>query len=169
MTNEKQQHWIKPGIRGLPAADRFCVAANHNRLQWNENPYEFPADLKEIVLGRLAQHRREFMPAQLVTPWLLWLGWSLPSRVCPDWGAWIGAEALARQRAHALEFEVVAARDPAERAALRRTLVAWTGTSRWPEHEEVQWVFALLGRLAGEDGLRAGLMALVELRARLAA
>ncbi len=52
MTNEQQQHWIKPGIRGLPAADPFRVEAQRHRLQWNENPYEFPADLKEIVLEK---------------------------------------------------------------------------------------------------------------------
>ncbi len=176
-----REAWIELGARVLPraapaSARRWLALAARAKVGTGfdgggieQLALWSAAQRREIVLGRLAQHRREFMPAQLVTPWLLWLGWSLPSRVCPDWGAWIGAEALARQRAHALEFEVVAARDPAERAALRRTLVAWTGTSRWPEHEEVQWVFALLGRLAGEDGLRAGLMALVELRARLAA
>ena len=51
MTNEQQHHWIKPGIRGLPPADPFRVEMHRHRLQWNENPYEFPADLKEIVLA----------------------------------------------------------------------------------------------------------------------
>lgn len=176
-----REAWIEVGARVLPrapsaSAGRWLALAARAKVGTSfdgggiEQLALWSAELRrEIVLERLAQHRREFMPGQLVTPWLLWLGWSLPGRVCPDWGAWIGAEALARQRAHALEFEVVAACDPAERAALMRTLVAWTGTSRWPEHEEVQWVFALLGRLAGEEGLRAGLAALVELRARLAA
>jgi histidinol-phosphate aminotransferase len=54
MTNEQQHHWIKPGIRGLPAANPLRVDAQRHRLHWNENPYEFPADLKEIVLERLA-------------------------------------------------------------------------------------------------------------------
>lgn len=70
MTNEQQQHWIKPGIRGLPPADAFRVEVHRHRLQWNENPYEFPADLKEIVLDRLAQAGWARYPLGL-RPWSL--------------------------------------------------------------------------------------------------
>jgi histidinol-phosphate aminotransferase len=70
MTNEQQQHWIKPGIRGLPPADPFRIEVQRHRLQWNENPYEFPADLKEIVLERLAQAGWARYPLGL-RPWSL--------------------------------------------------------------------------------------------------
>ncbi len=70
MTNEQQHHWIKPGIRGLPPADSFRVEAHRHRLQWNENPYEFPAELKEIVLQRLAQAGWARYPLGL-RPWSL--------------------------------------------------------------------------------------------------
>src|SRR5262245_47341327 len=70
MTNEQQHHWIKPGIRGLPAADQFRVESQRHRLQWNENPFEFPADLKEVVLERLAQAGWARYPLGL-RPWSL--------------------------------------------------------------------------------------------------
>jgi histidinol-phosphate aminotransferase len=70
MTNEQQHHWIKPGIRGLPAANPLRVDPRRHRLQWNENPYEFPADLKEIVLERLAQAGWARYPLGL-RPWSL--------------------------------------------------------------------------------------------------
>lgn len=70
MTNEQQHHWIKPGIRGLPPADSFRVEVDRHRMQWNENPYEFPADLKEIVLQRLAQAGWARYPLGL-RPWSL--------------------------------------------------------------------------------------------------
>ena len=70
MTNEQQHHWIKPGIRGLPPADSFRVEVHRHRLQWNENPYEFPADLKEIVLERLAEAGWARYPLGL-RPWSL--------------------------------------------------------------------------------------------------
>ena len=70
MTNEQQHHWIKPGIRGLPAANPLRVDAHRHRLQWNENPYEFPADLKEIVLERLARAGWARYPLGL-RPWSL--------------------------------------------------------------------------------------------------
>jgi histidinol-phosphate aminotransferase len=70
MTNEQQHHWIKPGIRGLPAVNPLRVDAQRHRLQWNENPYEFPADLKEIVLERLAQAGWARYPLGL-RPWSL--------------------------------------------------------------------------------------------------
>jgi histidinol-phosphate aminotransferase len=68
MTNEQQHHWIKPGVRGARAADGSRVDPTRHRLQWNENPYEFPADLKEIVLARLAQLGWAHYPLGL-RPW----------------------------------------------------------------------------------------------------
>lgn len=70
MTNDPQHHWIKPGVRSLPAADPIRVDSRRHRLQWNENPYEFPADLKEIVLERLAQAGWARYPLGL-RPWSL--------------------------------------------------------------------------------------------------
>lgn len=51
MTNEL----IKPGVRSLAPVGRHLVDARLHRLQWNENPFDFPQDLKEEVLQRLAQ------------------------------------------------------------------------------------------------------------------
>jgi histidinol-phosphate aminotransferase len=70
MSTEQQHHWIKPGVRSLRAADRFHVDPQRHRLHWNENPYEFPADLKEIVLARLAEAGWAHYPLGL-RPWSL--------------------------------------------------------------------------------------------------
>jgi histidinol-phosphate aminotransferase len=70
MTNEQQHHWIKPGVRSARAADRFQVDPTRHRLHWNENPYEFPADLKEVVLRRLAEVGWAHYPLGL-RPWAL--------------------------------------------------------------------------------------------------
>lgn len=46
---------INPGIRALPASGPATrVDASAHRLQWNENPFDYPPDLKEEVLQRLA-------------------------------------------------------------------------------------------------------------------
>lgn len=47
--------YINASIRALPGAPRHSVDATLRRLQWNENPFDFPADLKEEVLQRLAR------------------------------------------------------------------------------------------------------------------
>lgn len=66
----KEQNWIRPGIRGLGAADTFRVDPALQRLHWNENPYEFPTELKEIVLERLG--RAGWTPYPLgLRPWAL--------------------------------------------------------------------------------------------------
>jgi histidinol-phosphate aminotransferase len=70
MSSEQRHHWIKPGVRGLRAAERFRVDPQQHRLHWNENPYEFPADLKEIVLARLAEAGWAHYPLGL-RPWSL--------------------------------------------------------------------------------------------------
>jgi len=49
------QSYIRPEVRSLPSFGPFRVNPDLHRLQWNENPYDFPADLKEEVLQRLAK------------------------------------------------------------------------------------------------------------------
>lgn len=46
---------IKPSVRALQGMRPFKVDPELHRLQWNENPFDFPADLKEEVLQRLAR------------------------------------------------------------------------------------------------------------------
>lgn len=45
---------IGAGLRGLPTVERAEIDESLHRLQWNESAYDFPADLKEEVLQRLA-------------------------------------------------------------------------------------------------------------------
>lgn len=45
---------IRPGVCALPAPGRSLVDESLHRLQWNESPEDFPADLKEKVLRRMA-------------------------------------------------------------------------------------------------------------------
>ncbi len=47
--------FIRPQVRNMPGFGRFQVNAKLHRLQWNENPNDFPNDLKEEVLQRLAK------------------------------------------------------------------------------------------------------------------
>ncbi len=46
---------IRPGVRRTPPLPRLEIPADLQRQQWNENPYDFPADLREEVLRRLAE------------------------------------------------------------------------------------------------------------------
>jgi histidinol-phosphate aminotransferase len=46
---------IRPGIRNLHAVNRGLVDDSLHRLQWNESPFDYPSDLKEEVMQRLAQ------------------------------------------------------------------------------------------------------------------
>ena len=47
--------YVNQGIRALPGGGPATrVDASAHRLQWNENPFDYPADLKEEVLQRLA-------------------------------------------------------------------------------------------------------------------
>jgi histidinol-phosphate aminotransferase len=45
---------IRPGLRALSPVGRSKVDESLHRLQWNESPQDFPAELKEEVLQRLA-------------------------------------------------------------------------------------------------------------------
>ncbi len=47
--------FIKPSVRAGAPVPRTGVAEGVHRLQWNENPYDYPADLKEEVLRRMAR------------------------------------------------------------------------------------------------------------------
>jgi len=65
------KQWIKPEVAGLAlAADGVRVDPAWQRLHWNENPYEFPPQLKEIVLARLQCTGWTPYPAGL-RPWAL--------------------------------------------------------------------------------------------------
>jgi histidinol-phosphate aminotransferase len=46
---------IRPQVKALPSLGRFQINPALHRLQWNENPNDFPSDLKEEVLQRLAK------------------------------------------------------------------------------------------------------------------
>ena len=48
------QSFIRPELRQQSSVNPYRVDTTLHRLQWNENPYDFPADLKEEVLQRLA-------------------------------------------------------------------------------------------------------------------
>jgi histidinol-phosphate aminotransferase len=45
---------IRAGLRASPPVERGKVDESLHRLQWNESPQDFPAELKEEVLQRLA-------------------------------------------------------------------------------------------------------------------
>ena len=69
-TAEHALHLIKPGLRKLPPMTPGLVDATMHRLQWNENPFDFPAQLKAEVLQRLAQAEWSRYPLGL-RPWAL--------------------------------------------------------------------------------------------------
>ena len=56
MSQQRSGHsFIRPEIRNLPGMRVFKADPDLHRLQWNENPFDFPADLKEEVMQRLAR------------------------------------------------------------------------------------------------------------------
>lgn len=122
-----------------------------------------PEQRRAIVVARLRQHQLEFVPTQLIGPWLLWLGWTLPASLIahvPAALARIPANVRARQSER--EFEIVVASEPAEQARCRAALDDLLTRPGWPTHEHVVWVFALLGRCAGEAAVREALAALAD-------
>lgn len=46
---------ISDGLRRLPPVDHFRIDESLHRMQWNENPSDFPSAFKEEVLNRVAQ------------------------------------------------------------------------------------------------------------------
>jgi hypothetical protein len=87
-----------------------------------------PEQQRSIVAARLAQHQREFLPGQLLQPWLVTLAWALPARLWPEWLGSTEPGALARVQAHALEFAVVPGEDATERDDLLRRFTELTAT-----------------------------------------
>lgn len=62
----------KPAAHANQSGAQASVADFAHRLQWNENPYDFPADLKAIVMERWAayawaRYPTEIRPAALLT------------------------------------------------------------------------------------------------------
>jgi histidinol-phosphate aminotransferase len=53
--NRTGHSFVRPQIRNQPEMGVVKVDPSLHRLQWNENPFDFPADLKEEVLQRLAR------------------------------------------------------------------------------------------------------------------
>lgn len=117
---------------------------------------------RAIVLGRLDQHQREFLPRQILGTWVIGLAWSLPSALVdrvPAALAWIPADVRARQRSKevpAIERVV----DPAERARIERELAERLDARAWPSHECLREVFESLAALEGESALAEALEAL---------
>jgi hypothetical protein len=156
--SEPAEHWrmIAAEAMALTGID----GASEDRLAaWT------PEQRRAIVVARLRQHQQEFLPRQLIQPWLLWLAWALPSSLLaqlPEGLARIPAAVRARLRERQIEFTIVAASDPAEQARCRAALDDLLARPGWPNHEHVVWVFALLGRCAGEAAVREAFAALAQ-------
>ena len=61
---------FKPGVRSQSPQGRHLIDTRLHRLQWNESPFDFPADLKEEVLQRLTQAEWSRYPLG-ARPWAL--------------------------------------------------------------------------------------------------
>lgn len=122
------------------------------------------SDQREAILrGRLRHHQREFLPKQLIDPWLRSLGWELPPDVfarVPAALARIPADLRARQLERIAELTIAVVEDQAERARYEAMLDQLIERPGWPTHEQVIWAFALLGRCRGEAAIEAALLAL---------
>lgn len=46
--------YIRPEVRAEPGVPAIKIDPDIHRLHWNENPFDFPADLKEEVMQRVA-------------------------------------------------------------------------------------------------------------------
>ena len=57
--------FVKPGVRSVGSMGRFTFAGATHRMQWNENPYDYPADLKEEVLRTMAERAWSHYPNSL--------------------------------------------------------------------------------------------------------
>lgn len=167
----QRDRWISVGLpllgRVAPeAAERWLALAATQlpRTGIEGRPCEWfapwsAAQRRAIVAGRLAHHQHEFLPEQLIAPWLVTLACALPPRLWPDWGGCVDAEVLARASAAAFDF-TVAPVEADEVAGFERQIDRLT-SSGWPTYQQVVWVFALLGRLAGEAAMTAAAATLV--------
>lgn len=67
---DEQRQWVNPGIQASGLPPRAPVDPRLHRLQWNENPFDFPQDLKAEVLSRLMQLQWSRYPLDF-RPWAL--------------------------------------------------------------------------------------------------
>jgi len=74
---------IRAGVRAAAPIGRSKVDESLHRLQWNESPQDFPADLKEEVLQRLAAMAWSRYPVS-GRPWALIDALAARLRVAPD-------------------------------------------------------------------------------------
>ena len=52
-SSESALHYVKPTVHAAAPVQRMSIPSGFARLQWNENPLDFPPDLKEEVLQRM--------------------------------------------------------------------------------------------------------------------
>ena len=74
---------IRAGVRAASPIGRSKVDESLHRMQWNESPQDFPADLKEDVLQRLAAMAWSRYPVS-GRPWPLIDALATQMRVAPD-------------------------------------------------------------------------------------
>jgi histidinol-phosphate aminotransferase len=74
---------IRAGVRAASPIGRSKVDESLHRMQWNESPQDFPADLKEDVLQRLAAQAWSRYPVS-GRPWPLIDALATQMRVAPD-------------------------------------------------------------------------------------
>jgi hypothetical protein len=141
-------------LTGIDGAGRERLAA------WS------PAQQRAIVLARLAQHQRRFLPTWLLQPWLRSLAPTLPPRLRPGWEAWLDADSIARVHAGECEGLAFPGANPRDREAACRELERRTAGTAWPSFDEVSATFAALGRCAGERAVTAAAAALADLLRR---
>jgi histidinol-phosphate aminotransferase len=65
MSDHPWQEHLKTSVRNAPPRGRTSVAGYAHRLQWNENPFDFPEDLKEEVLRRFSTVAWSRYPTEL--------------------------------------------------------------------------------------------------------
>ena len=112
--------------REVGAAQLARTTTDSERLRpWS------PAHRRQVILARLSDHQREFLPHWLVTPWLTALGAAFRTAMAAD--------------------------DPHELADARKTLDELTATSAWPTVETVVAVYAALARCGGDDAVTEAL------------
>ncbi len=68
--SQQHIHHIRPGIRQMNAVGQARIPTDLHRLQWNENPIDFPTDLKEEVVQRLLELEWSRYPTS-GRPWAL--------------------------------------------------------------------------------------------------
>lgn len=56
MSNEPSVlEFIRPETRAIPPVGEYNVSAFQHQMQWNENPFDLPAELKNAILQHLAE------------------------------------------------------------------------------------------------------------------